>query len=77
MPAMIDREDLGPYHTANSRLLYSALLQSTGANLPQAIVDAEIAVTMKVDIRLQELAAKAHFHRALCYHYLGGFANAR
>lgn len=77
IPAMLDREDLGPHHLINSRLLYSALLQSTGANLQQALANAEEAVTMAVDLRLQELAAKGQFHRALCYHYLGEFANAR
>lgn len=77
MPAMVDREDLGPQHRINSRLLYSALLQSTGANLQQALAHAEEAVTMAVDLGLQELAAKGQFHRALCYHYLGEFANAR
>ena len=76
MPAMVDREDLGPYHAVNSRLLYSALLQS-GANLQQALAKAEEAVTMAVDQGLQELAAKGQFHRALCYHHLGDFANAR
>lgn len=77
MPALIDREDLGPHHIINSRLLYSALLQSTGGNLQQALIYAEEAVTMAVDLGLQELAAKGQFHRALCYHYLGEFANAR
>ena len=76
IPAMVDREDLGPHHAVNSRLLYSALLQS-GANLQQALAKAEEAVTMAVDLGLQELAAKGQFHRALCYHHLGDFANAR
>ena len=75
MPAMLDREDLGPHHLVNSRLLYSALLQST--DLQQALYNAEEAVTLAMDLGLQELAAKGHFHRALCYHYLGEFANAR
>lgn len=75
MPAMLDREDLGPHHLINSRLLYSALLQST--NLQQALDNAEEAVTMAMDLGLQELAAKGQFHRAICYHYLGEFANAR
>lgn len=75
MPDMLDREDLGPHHLINSRLLYSALLQST--NLQQALYHAEEAVTMAMDLGLQELAAKGQFHRALCYHYLGDFANAR
>ena len=75
MPAMLDREDLGPHQSINCRLLYSALLQ--GADLQQALVYAEEAVTMAVDLGLQELAAKGQFHRALCYHYLGKFANAR
>ena len=76
MPAMVDREDLGPHHTINSRLLYSALLQS-GANLQKALINAEEAVTVAVDLGLQDLAAKGQFHRALCYYYLGDFANAR
>ena len=76
MPAMLN-QDLGAHHTINSRLLYSALLQSTGANLRQALANAEEAVTMAVDLGLQELAAKGQFHRALCYHYLGEPANAR
>lgn len=76
MPAMLDREDLGPHHTINSRLLYSALLQS-GANLQQALHNAEEAVTVALDLGLQGLAAKGQFHRALCYLYLGDFANAR
>ena len=77
IPAMMDREDLGPHHVIQSRLLYSAILQSTGTNLQQALASAEEAVTMAVDLGLQELAAKGQFHRALCYHYLGEFANAR
>lgn len=77
MPAMLDREDLGPPHAINSRLLYSALLQSSGGNLQQALANAEEAVTIAVDLGLQELAAKGHFHRALCYFYLGEFAHAR
>lgn len=77
MPALIDREDLGPHHLVNSRLLYSALLQSTGANLQQALANAEEAVTIAVNLGLQEMAAKGHFYRALCYHHLGEFANAR
>ena len=77
MPAMMNREDLGPQHVIQSRLLYSAILQSTGTNLQQALASAEEAVTIAVDLGLQELAAKGQFHRALCYHYLGEFANAR
>ena len=77
MPAMLDRNDLGPHHVINSRLLYSALLQSTGGNLQQALANAEEAVTMAVDLGLQDLAAKGQFQRGLCYHYLGHFANAR
>lgn len=77
MPAMLDRDDLGPHHVINSRLLYSALLQSTGENLQPALANAEEAVTMAVDLGLQDLAAKGQFHRGLCYHYLGHFANAR
>lgn len=76
MPAMLE-QDLGPHHAINSRLLNSALLQSTGTNLRQALANAEEAVTIAVDLGLQELAAKGQFHRALCYHYLGEFANAR
>ncbi len=76
MPAMLE-QDLGPHHAINSRLLYSALLQSTGTNLRQALANAEEAVTNAVDLGLQELAAKGQLHRALCYHYLGEFANAR
>ena len=76
MPAMLDREDLGPHHAINSRLLYSALLQS-GANLQQALHNAEEAIAMALDLGLQQLAAKGQFHRALCYLYLGEFANAR
>lgn len=76
MPAMIDRQDLGPHHAINSRLLYSALLQ-TGANLQQALINAEEAVTMAVDLGLQELAAKGQLQRALCYLHLENFANAR
>ena len=77
MPAMLDREALRPRHTINSRLLYSALLQSSGANLQQALALAEEAVTMAVDLGLQELAAKGQFYRGLCYHHMGEFANAR
>ena len=76
MPAILDRHDLGPHHAINSRLLYSALLQ-TGANLQQALIYAEEAVTMAVDLGLQELAAKGQLQRALCYLYLEDFANAR
>ena len=76
MPALIGQEDLGPHHAINSRLLYSALLQA-GANLQQALTYAEEAVTMAVDLGLQELAAKGQLHRALCYLYLGDIANAR
>lgn len=75
IPAILDR-DLGPHHAVNSRLLYSALLQSTGANLQQALANAEEAVTMAVDLGLRELAAKGQFHRALCYYHLGEFANS-
>lgn len=77
MPAMLDRENLGPCHVVNSRLLYSALLQSAGANMQQALAYAEEVVTMAVNHGLQELAAKGNFHRGLCYLYLGEFANAR
>ena len=77
MPAIIEREDLGPHHLVNSRLLYSALLQSTSANLQQALAYAEEAITMAVDLGLQELAAKGQFQRALIYYYLGDFANSR
>ena len=77
MPAILAREDLGPHYHVNSRLLFSALLQSTDANLQQALAKAEEAVTMAVDLGLQELAAKGQFHRALCYHFLGDFAEAR
>lgn len=77
MPAMVDRNDLGPHHFINSRLLYSALLQSTGGDLRQALANAEEAITMAVDLGLQDLAAKGQFQRGLCYHYLGHFANAR
>ena len=76
MPAMIDRQDLGPHHAINSRLLYSALLQA-GANLQQALIIAEEAVTMAVDLGSQELAAKGQLQRALCYLHLENFANAR
>ena len=55
--AMLDGEDLRSRHAVISTLLCSAMLQPTGANLQQALAEADEALTIAVDLGLQEPAA--------------------
>lgn len=77
MPAMLERSDFGHRHRINARLLYSALIQSSGRNFQIALNYAEEALQIASELRLHELAGKAQFHRGICYLYLGKYANAR
>ena len=56
MPGMLDREDFGNHHRINARLLYSAMISSSGANLPIALHYAEEALQLASTYRLHELA---------------------
>lgn len=76
LPALLIHEDLGEYHHVNCRLLYSALIQSTGSELSIALRYAEEALQIATDQKLHQLVGKAHFHRGLCYLYMGEPANA-
>ncbi|KAK4693185.1 hypothetical protein P7C71_g4163, partial [Lecanoromycetidae sp. Uapishka_2] len=63
MPTMLERTDFGHRHRINARLLYSALIQSSGGNLQIALQYAEEALQIASELRLHELAGKAQFHR--------------
>lgn len=77
MPALLAREDLGPYFHVNCRLLYSSLIQSGGSNLPLALQCAEGALQIGTEQKLHQLVGKAHFHCGLCYLYMGEPAKAK
>ncbi|MCJ1454798.1 hypothetical protein MMC28_005151 [Mycoblastus sanguinarius] len=77
MPAQLERTDLGHRHRINARLLYSALIQSSGDNFNSALLYAEEACQIAMEVNMQELAGKAQFHRGLCYYYLKEYANSR
>lgn len=77
MPALLAREDLGEYHHVNCRLLYSALIQSSGSDFLIALQYAEGALKIATDQKLHQLVGKAHFHRGLCYLYMGEPAKAK
>ncbi|MCJ1277549.1 hypothetical protein MMC21_005362 [Puttea exsequens] len=77
MPALLDRSDFGHRHRINARLLYSAIIQSTGGNLHAALAFAEEALRMASEPRLHELAGKAQFQRGMCYYYMGEYARAK
>ena len=77
MPSFLRRKDLDNRHRANGRLLYAALLQSTGSNLRTALLYAEEALQISYDVRLHDLAGKANFWRGLCHLSMDEFANAK
>lgn len=77
MPTMLERADFGHRHRTNARLLYSALIQSSGKNFHVALKYAEEALQIASELRLHELAGKAQFHRGMCYLYLCEYANAK
>ncbi len=77
MPALLAREDLDEYHHVNCRLLYSALIQSNGSDFSMALQYAEEALQIATDHKLHQLVGKAHFHRGLCYLYMGEPAKAK
>lgn len=77
MPTMLERNDFGHSHRINARLLYSALIQSSGGNFHIALQYAEEALQIASELRLHELTGKAQFHRGICYMYLCMYANAR
>lgn len=77
MPTMLERSDFGHQHRVNARLLYSAMISSSGANFPIALQYAEEALQLASKYRLHELAGKAQFHRGLCYFYLSEPAKAK
>lgn len=77
MPALLAREDLGEYHHVNCRLLYSALIQSSGSDFSIALQYAEEALQIATHQKLHQLVGKAHFHRGLCYLYIGEPAKAK
>lgn len=76
MPTMLERTDFGHHHRINARLLYSALIQSSGRNFQIALKYAEEALQIASELRLHELASKAQFHRGICYLYLCEYSNA-
>ena len=77
MPSFLKRTDLDNRHRVNGRLLYSAMLQSTGSNLRTALLYAEEALQITYEVRHFELAGKANLWRGLCYLSLDEFANAK
>jgi len=77
MPAMLACEDLGPHHHVNCRILYSALIQSSGSNFSIALQYADEALRIATDQKLHQLVGKAHFHRGLCYLFMGEPAKAK
>lgn len=77
MPAMLAREGLSHHHQINARLLYSAMLQSSGSNLAIALQYAEEALQSAIDYRLYHLAGKARFHQGLCFLHMYEPAKAR
>ena len=76
IPPMLERKDFGHHHQVNVRLLYCAMISSSGANLLVALHYAEEALQLATKHRLHELAGKAQFHRGLCYLYLDEPAKA-
>ena len=77
MPAMLERKDFGVRHRINARLLFSALIQSSGENFRTALQYAEEALQLASAAKLHELAGKAQFHRGLCYYFLSEYADAK
>ncbi|KAL9126656.1 MAG: hypothetical protein Q9217_004332 [Psora testacea] len=77
MPSLLKRTDLDDRHRVNGRLLYAAMLQSTGSNLTTALSYAEEALRISYEVRLHELVGKANFWRALCHLSIDEFANAK
>ncbi|KAL9104052.1 MAG: hypothetical protein Q9163_000949 [Psora crenata] len=77
MPSFLKREDLDDLHHVNGRLLYAAMLQSTGSHLRIALLYAEEALQISNEVRLYELSSKANFWRGLCYLCMDEFANAK
>lgn len=76
MPTMLERKDFGHHHQVNARLLYCALISTSGVNLMLGLHYAEEALQLATRYHLQELAGKAQFHRGLCYLFLNEPANA-
>lgn len=77
MPQMLERKDFGHRHRVNARLLYSALIQTSGGNYHAALHYAEEGLRIASEFKLHELAGKAQFHRGLCYLYLSEPAKAK
>ena len=77
MPEMLARDDLGLNHRVNARLLYTAMIWSSGGNIAIALQYAEEALDLATWSRLHKLAGKAQFHRGLCYLHLGEPSKAK
>ena len=75
--SLLGRRDLDDRHRANGRLLYAAILQSTGSNLRTALAYAEEALQISYEVGFHQLVGKANFWRGLCHLSLDEFANAK
>ena len=77
MPALLMDNSLNDRTRVNAKLLYTALIQSTGRDIRKALGLAEDALTWAYELQLQDLAGKANYWRGLCHLCLEEWPNAR
>ena len=77
MPRLLARKDLDDRTRVNAKLLYAALIQSTGRNIRQALMLAEGALASASELQIHDLAGKANYWRGLCHLCLEEWANAK
>lgn len=77
MPQLLMRRDLDSRYRVNTKLLFAALIQSSGQNLMTALRLTEEALCLASEVKLIELAGKANYWRGLVFLCLEEWANAK
>lgn len=77
MPQLLMRRDLDSRSRVNTKLLFAALIQSSGQNLMTALRLTEEALCLASEVKLIELAGKANYWRGLVFLCLEEWANAK
>ena len=74
---LLMRRDLDSRSRVNTKLLFAALIQSSGQNLMTALRLTEEALCLASEVKLIELAGKANYWRGLVFLCLEEWANAK
>lgn len=72
---ILKKQNITENQRADAELLFSVILRSA-SEWGQALIHAEICLSIAIKAQLYDLVCKAQFHRGLCYLYEDQYANA-